>query len=213
MRFTRLTSMGAALGLTIALAAPVAALGHPDHIQKQRDDGPAAVEIGNNRGNPNGSNGTIKIDGVDALGLFDGHPNNEPHIGQCVFQVDFYGFDEGDTAKLSFKLWPPSGKKTPIAVMGWEADPANGPFLEDLATPLWSNGTTLRMIDIGGDGAGGGIDIDNQIYVQLTLDEGAHPKHGYHVKALAEITSGDRTYKKTKVFWVSGDCDAVDISS
>src|SRR4029453_11982527 len=42
-------------------------------------------------GGPPGNNGTVKIDGV----AFDDHPNNEPHVG-CIFQVDFYGYDEGD---------------------------------------------------------------------------------------------------------------------
>jgi len=41
--------------------------------------------------NPPGNNGTIKIDDV----VFDDAPNNEPHVG-CTFQVDFYGYDEGD---------------------------------------------------------------------------------------------------------------------
>jgi hypothetical protein len=41
--------------------------------------------------NPSGNNGTIKIDDTP----FDDHPNNEPHVG-CVFQVDFYGYDEAD---------------------------------------------------------------------------------------------------------------------
>src|SRR5688572_17116226 len=40
---------------------------------------------------PLGNNGTIKIDGLD----WDDAPNNEPHPG-CTFEVDFYGFDEGD---------------------------------------------------------------------------------------------------------------------
>src|SRR5215212_6335972 len=54
---------------------------------------------------PPGNNGTVKIDGVD----FDVYPNNEPHVG-CVFQVDFYGFDQGDlNAKVAFKVWPPTG--------------------------------------------------------------------------------------------------------
>jgi len=47
--------------------------------------GPALAAV-----NPGGNNGTIKIDGIP----FDDHPNNEPHPG-CIFQVDFYGFDEG----------------------------------------------------------------------------------------------------------------------
>ena len=41
--------------------------------------------------NPPGNNGTIKIDDTPV----DDAPDNEPHVG-CSFQVDFYGYDEGD---------------------------------------------------------------------------------------------------------------------
>jgi hypothetical protein len=55
--------------------------------------------------NPPGNNGTIKVDGV----AFDDHPDNEPHVG-CIFQVDFYGFDEGDLfADVTFEVHPPTG--------------------------------------------------------------------------------------------------------
>src|SRR5215217_8070792 len=54
--------------------------------------------------NPPGNNGTIKIDDTP----FDDHPNNEPHVG-CVFQVDFYGYDEGDLdATVTFEAHPPT---------------------------------------------------------------------------------------------------------
>ena len=43
------------------------------------------------RADPPGNNGTVKVDGV----VFDDHPDNEPHVG-CVFQIDWYGFDEGE---------------------------------------------------------------------------------------------------------------------
>ena len=54
-------------------------------------DGPDRGRWASAGPNPPGNNGTIKIDDVP----FDDHPNNEPHVG-CVFQVDFYGYDEGD---------------------------------------------------------------------------------------------------------------------
>src|SRR5215217_3796725 len=54
---------------------------------------------------PPGNNGTVKIDGV----AFDDHPNNEPHVG-CTFEVDFYGYDEGDlNATVTFTSHPPTG--------------------------------------------------------------------------------------------------------
>ena len=54
--------------------------------------------------NPPGNNGTIKIDDTP----FDDHPNNEPHVG-CTFQVDFYGYDQGDLdATVTFEAHPPT---------------------------------------------------------------------------------------------------------
>ncbi len=39
----------------------------------------------------------------------DNHPDNEPHVG-CTFEVDFYGFDEGDLwAEVIFEAHPPTG--------------------------------------------------------------------------------------------------------
>jgi hypothetical protein len=56
---------------------------------------------------PPGNNGTVKIDGVN----FDDAPNNEPHPG-CIFQVDFYGYDEGDyNANVRFFAIPPTGDR------------------------------------------------------------------------------------------------------
>ena len=55
--------------------------------------------------NPAGNNGTVKIDGLE----WDNHPDNEPHVG-CTFEVDFYGFDEGDLwADVIFEAHPPTG--------------------------------------------------------------------------------------------------------
>ena len=85
-RFARRTGRAVALAGCVALAGFAA---------------PAAFA------DPPGNNGTIKIDDV----VFDNHPNNEPHVG-CVFQVDFYGFDEGDLfANVTFKVQPPTGTR------------------------------------------------------------------------------------------------------
>jgi hypothetical protein len=46
------------------------------------------------------------------------------------------------------------------------------------------------------------------LLVELYGDLGkSHPQHGHHIRSEATITSGDRTYTKTKVFWLSGECD------
>src|ERR1044072_12983 len=55
--------------------------------------------------NPAGNNATIKLDREP----FDDAPNNEPHVG-CTFQVDFYGYDQGDLfADVTFESHPPTG--------------------------------------------------------------------------------------------------------
>ena len=65
---------------------------------------PLLVGLASAATNPAGDNGTIKIDDLP----FDDLPNNEPHVG-CTFQVDFYGFDEGDlNADVTFEAHPPT---------------------------------------------------------------------------------------------------------
>jgi len=184
LRMTRARVAAGAAGLLLSgmlAVSPVSALDHPEHGQPVRGNGPAANDNGVDRGNPGGSNGTIKLDGVDVEGGYDGHPNNEPHIG-CQFEVDLYGFDDGDTAVLEFREWNPTAKKL------------------DIAEPAVS-------LDL--DGAGGGIDIDAQTLVDLepVLVGDPHPVHGHHVRLDAIITPANgREYSKTKVFW-TGLCE------
>jgi hypothetical protein len=134
----------------------------------------AAVATSALGADPKGANGTIKIDGEP----FDTHPNNQPHVG-CRFQVDFYGFDQGDfNAKVRFELHPPSGRRV---------------LLND-------------TVFIGEDAAGGGTDLDAQETYNLSslLRRGeAHPKQGFHVKVTVEAPgAGGKIAKKSKVFWV-----------
>lgn len=130
---------------------------------------------------PPGNNGTVKVDGVE----FDLHPDNEPHVG-CTFEIDFYGFDEGDLyADVTFEGIPPT--------------PPGGPetrvlLLED-------------TVFIGEDAAGGGTDLDAEVAYDLTdalVGIAPHPQQGWHVRLTvhAEGSIGDDT--KHKVFWVTG---------
>jgi hypothetical protein len=126
---------------------------------------------------PPGNNGTVKIDDRP----FDSHPDNEPHVG-CSFQVDFYGYDEGDLwADITFELQPPSG------------------------TALLITSTAF----IGGDPAGGGTDLDatKQFNLQgeLAANGVAHPIQGYHVKLTVNADGSIGADTKHKVFWVQ-DC-------
>jgi hypothetical protein len=126
---------------------------------------------------PPGNNGTVKIDAE----AFDTHPNNEPHVG-CVFQVDFYGYDEGDLyADVTFEAHPPTG---------------NAVLLQDI-------------VYIGEDAAGGGTDLDAEATYDLSgplAAYEAHPQQGYHVKLTVNADGSHGADVKHKVFWVTG-CD------
>lgn len=125
---------------------------------------------------PPGNNGTVKVDGLP----FDTAPNNEPHVG-CPFQVDFYGFDQGNlNATVTFTGQAPTGKEVPL--------------LTD-------------TVFIGEDAAGGGTDLDAERTYNLANLVGRlgdpHPVQGYHVKLTVHAEGSQGADTKHKVFWVS----------
>ncbi|HET7630317.1 MAG TPA: hypothetical protein VFK03_02995, partial [Candidatus Saccharimonadales bacterium] len=129
---------------------------------------------------PAGNNGTIKVDDV----TFDDHPNNEPHVG-CSFQVDFYGYDEGDYyANVSFELKSPTKD-------GRTLDVANGnlnPFIgED---------------DSNGGASEAGLDASETYTLNFTGQPQA--QQGYHVKLTINAPGSQGKDTKHKVFWVEG---------
>lgn len=133
---------------------------------------------------PAGNNGTVKIDGV----VFDDHPDNQPHVG-CEFQVDFYGFDLGDLqATVLFEAIPPT---VPEGEMG---DVDGSELLTD-------------ELDIGGDEAGGGTDLDASGTYDLTEELATitpHAQQGWHVRLTVHAEGSQGADTKFKVFWVSG---------
>ncbi|MGH9037417.1 MAG: hypothetical protein ACRD0O_16795, partial [Acidimicrobiia bacterium] len=122
------------IGLVTMLASGASA-GKDDNNGNGNGQGngnkPAAGENNGNGHNPKGNNGTVKIDGVP---LSNGK-GNEPHVG-CVFNVEFYNFDEGEDfmAKVTFALQAPTlrdGDKKPGEVLLTDdvfmgEDPAGG---------------------------------------------------------------------------------------
>ncbi len=124
---------------------------------------------------PPGNNGTVKVDGV----AFDDHPGNQPHVG-CTFEIDFYGFDEGDLeAEVTFDAVPPTGDV-------------------ELLTDT---------VAIGEDAAGGGVDLDASEEYDLTeelLGIVPHPQQGWHVRLTVHADGSIGADTKHKVFWVSG---------
>jgi hypothetical protein len=134
---------------------------------------------------PPGDNGTVKIDGV----AFDDHPDNQPHVG-CTFQVDFYGFDEGDLdATVTFKLVPPTARDGDL---------------------------TVDDVPSGEDAAGGGIDLDASTTYDLgpvVADVVPQPEQGIHVRLTVHAEGSIGADTKFKEFWITGCGSAPTTSS
>jgi hypothetical protein len=127
--------------------------------------------------NPPGNNGTVKLDDTP----FDDHPDNEPHVG-CVFQVDFYGYDEGDLdAAVTFEAHPPTG---PVQV-------------------LLTDTVFIGEDDNSGGGSEAGLDASETYTLDLTGIE-PHPNQGVHVKLTINAEGSQGADVKHKVFWVTG---------
>jgi hypothetical protein len=127
--------------------------------------------------NPPGNNGTVKIDDVP----FDDAPNNEPHVG-CVFQVDFYGFDEGDL----------------VADVIFESHPPTGPVQELLTDEVF-----IGEDDNAGGGSQAGLDASATYTLDFTGIQ-PHPNQGFHVKLTVHADGSQGADTKHKVFWVTG---------
>jgi LPXTG-motif cell wall-anchored protein len=127
--------------------------------------------------NPPGNNGTVKVDNIP----FDDAPNNEPHVG-CVFQVDFYGFDEGDlVADVAFESHPPTG---PVQM-------------------LLTDEVFIGEDDNAGGGSQAGLDASATYSLDFTGIR-PHPNQGFHVKLTVHADGSHGADTKHKVFWVTG---------
>jgi hypothetical protein len=130
--------------------------------------------------NPPGNNGTIKLDDTP----FDDHPNNEPHVG-CVFQVDFYGYDEGDLdATVTFEAHPPTQRAGEDQV-------------------LLTDTVFIGEDDNSGGGSQAGLDASETYTLDFTGIE-PHPTQGFHVKVTINAEGSQGADVKHKVFWVTG---------
>ena len=131
---------------------------------------------------PAGNNGTVKI---APYGEIDRIPNNTPHPG-CTFQVEWYGFDEGDdvVSQVSFAMQAPTADVA-LSVDGPSEVPVGG----DSAT-----------------GAGTETGLDGRETYTLSFDGEPHPKQGYHVRLTVATPRSQGNDTKTKVFWVE-DCE------
>ena len=133
---------------------------------------------GGKGGDPAGNNGTVKI---ETAGDADGTPNNVTHVG-CTFQIEWYGFDEGDdiVSDVTFTSHAPTGD----AVI---------------------SGDSPSQVFVGGDpasGAGTDSGLDGVQEYRLSFDGEPHPKQGYHVKLTIHTPGSIGADTKHKVFWV-----------
>ena len=147
---------------------------------------------------PPGNNGTVKIDGTDLNDgpghtqkpndPFDEGTDNDPHI-ECGIKVDFFNFDEGQTADIVFTAHAPTG--------------SNGLLLEDLDVTISQDGT-----------AGAPNDVDESFIYDVEEDfdmtqfTSKHEVHGWHIKVNITIYDAEGNEvpgaKKHKVFWAEG---------
>lgn len=134
-------------------------------------------------GDPPGNNGTVKI---ERDGPTDEDRGNEPIGDGCIIWLEFYGFDQGQTADITFTAQAPSG---------------SGELLAD------------KAVAISDDAAGGGQDRDAVIGYNLTSAvQGlkVHKQQGYHIKLSSNSLEAPGGAKH-KVFWIK--CAPAQVSS
>jgi hypothetical protein len=129
---------------------------------------------------PPGNNGTVKIDGAP----FDDQPNNEPHPG-CVFQVDFYGFDQGNDlfATVTFEALPPT--------------------VPDGDRVLLTDTVFIGEDDSSGGGSEAGLDASQTYSLDFPGIE-PQPQQGFHVKLTVNAEGSQGADIKHKAYWVTG---------
>jgi hypothetical protein len=130
--------------------------------------------------NPPGNNGTIKVDARP----FDAAPDNQPHVG-CTFQVDFYGYDEGNLdASVTFEAHAPT-------------------LRADGSQVLLTDSVFVGEDDSSGGGSEAGLDARRTYRLDFTAIT-AHPVQGFHVKLTVNAEGSQGADTKHKVFWVTG---------
>ncbi|MFG3581402.1 LPXTG cell wall anchor domain-containing protein [Micromonospora chersina] len=146
-----------------------------------------AWATGNPR-NPNGDNGTVKIDGVE----FTDKVDNQPHV-TCDFELEFFNFDENQKANIT--LWAQAPSATPKDKVVWSkndvvisTDPASGAENDhDEVIKLSSKDLDLTGLKVNAN-------------------------QGYHIKLDVDLTDGKAFDDKHKVFWLT-PCESTESPS
>ena len=128
---------------------------------------------------PRGNNGTVKVDTKDV----DTLPDNQPHA-DCRFSIDFYGFDAGAGAEVTFTVISPT-VTTEVDV---------GPFLiADLESSGQAGAGTTDGFDTRYT-----IDLNNALAPYMGRTGKAHVRLTVHADGAINADT------KFKSFWVSG---------
>src|SRR6266516_5243058 len=77
-----------------------------------------------------GDNGTVKIH-RSTTPVTD--PRNEPHV--CIFYLDAFGFDPGQSVSWQIKSWPPTGDRSVVSAGVLALDGNGGGFTGDMTLP------------------------------------------------------------------------------
>jgi hypothetical protein len=149
-----------------------------NHNGQGNSGGPKGNGHGGGNGDPAGNNGTVKI--TPHL-EDDGIPQNTPHV-TCVFDIEWYGFDEGADiiSTVEFAMQAPT-------------------------SDVGLSGTDPSTVFVGGDpasGAGTDTGFDGEATYHLVFDGEPHPQQGYHVKLTVHTPGSQGADTKHKVFWV-----------
>jgi hypothetical protein len=137
--------------------------------------------------NPPGNNGTVKVDAkpVDDL------PDNESHPS-CVFEVDFYGFDQG-----TLYAWATFTLISPTVAVDYDFKTSEKVYIGE--DPAYGAGVTGTPGTSDGLDASQEFDLNNDLFSYMGADgKGAHVKLTVHAQGAANADT------KYKTFWVTG---------
>jgi hypothetical protein len=130
--------------------------------------------------NPPSNSGVIKVDGV----AFDDIPSDSTHVG-CNFQIDFYGYDQGDLfATVTFAAWPPTS-------------------LPGADQTVLTDTVFIGEDDNSGGGSEAGLDASQTYTLDLTGIE-PHPIQGIRIQLTIQAEGSQGADVKSVTFWIVG---------
>lgn len=127
---------------------------------------------------PGGNNGTVKVDTKDV----DTLPDNQPQA-DCRFSIDFYGFDAGADATVTFTLISPT---------------------VDTEVSFTYAAFDVQSTGASGAGSDGGFDTRRSFDLNADLWPYMQDSQGAHVRLTVHASGAVNADTKYKTFWVSG---------